>query len=432
MSRPRVVITGMGAITGFGFGWRPLWDAMLQSRHCVVAWQPAGIDGVPFPVRFAAPVDPALAPPGIADDPAWALPLEWRARLGCLAADLAFEDSALPPAARQAAALVVASGAPRHRLADMQLAFDHSGDRPGWPQLYRQRDRLCADGSLRQSSDRLARAIADRNRCRGPLISVSSACAGATQAIGNALQMIHRGEVQCAIAGGADSVLSLETMAALLVLGAPSTERRFGTDLCRPFDRGRSGLVAGEGAGFVVLETLDHALQRDARIHAELLGYGSSLDGYKLTAPDPSGAGAARAMQAALQDAGVAADEVDLVNAHGTSTPLNDVAETRAIRQVFERDRHYRRLAVTANKSQFGHLIAAAGAPELIATALSCRDDRIPPTLNLHDPDPECDLDYCAQRPVAREVRIALSNSFGFGGLNASLVVGKYAPGAGR
>lgn len=238
--------------------------------------------------------------------------------------------------------------------------------------------------------------------------------------------MIRRGEVEIALAGGADSVLNLDTMGALYLLGAASSEQRWGKDLCRPFDRDRSGLVAGEGGGFIVLETLERALARGAKPYAEIIGFGSSLDAYKVTAPDPQGRGAAFAMQAALRDAGVEPEQVDMINAHGTSTPLNDATETLAIKNVFSRGDHYQQLAVSANKSQFGHLIAAAGAPEMMLTALACRDDRITPTVNLHHPDNGCDLQYCAQQTVSRRVDLALSNSFGFGGLNTSLVVRKY------
>ncbi len=427
MSATRIVITGMGAVTGFGFEWRHLWNEMLRGAHCIRPWQPDECEGDGFPVRFAAAVDPTLLPSYLKDHPAWHVPLETRARYGWVAASQAATDSGLEPSAWRDAAVLCASGAPQHVMADMCLTLPESGsERPDWQHLMARRERVSLHGSLRQGNDRLARAIADQLGCRGPVINVSSACAGAAQAIGNAFHMIRRGEVELAIAGGADSVLNLDTMGALYLLGAASGEQRWGADLCRPFDRDRSGLIAGEGGGFVVLETLERALARGATPYAEIVGYGSSLDAYKVTAPDPQGRGAALAMRNALRDAGIAPRQVDLVNAHGTSTPLNDVTETLAIKQVFAEGEHYKRLAVTANKSQFGHLIAAAGAPECMVTALSCREDRITPTVNLHHPDPECDLDYCAHQAVARRVDVALSNSFGFGGLNASLVLRKY------
>ncbi len=355
MNGKRVVITGMGAVTGFGFDWQSLWQRMLDGEHCIRAWQPEGVEPGSFPVRYAAPVDLDALPLELAAHPAWSMALERRSRLGWLvgwlAASQAVRDSGLGAGDWRDAALFCASGAPQHDLADM----------------------LLCDGR-----------------------------------------------------GGADSVLSLDTLGALYLLGAASSEQRWGERLCRPFERHRSGLVAGEGGGFLVLESLERALARGATPYAEILGYGSSLDGYKVTAPDPEGRGAVLAMQAALDDAGLAPGRIDLINAHGTSTPLNDATESEAIKQVFAVDEHYRRLAVTANKSQFGHLIAAAGAPELIATALSCRDDRVPPTLNLDAADERCDLDYTPHRAVSRQVDVALSNSFGFGGLNTSLVVGKY------
>ncbi len=427
MNGARVVITGMGAVTGFGFQWQDMWQQMLLGRHCVAPAQPEEIEDGGFPVRFAAAVDITRLSSGLQGHPAWDMPMEKRSRLGWIAATQAVADSGLAVSELSRAAVLTASGAPQHMLADMRLALPADGGQGAdWRHLMQRSAQVHADGSLRQANDRLSRLIAADFSCEGPVLNVSSACAGAAQAIGNAFRMIRRGEVDVAVAGGADSVLNLDTMSALYLLGAVSSEQRWGSELCRPFDRDRSGLVAGEGGGFVVLERLERALARGATPYAEVLGYGSSLDGYKVTAPDPHGRGAALAMRAALEDAGVRPRQVDLVNAHGTSTPLNDVAETLAIKNVFAEEEHYRQLAVCANKSQFGHLIAAAGAPEFIVTALSCRDDRIPPTLNLQHPDPDCDLDYCAQRAVSRPVQVALSNSFGFGGLNASLVLGKY------
>lgn len=426
MNGARVVITGMGTVTGFGFEWQSLWQEMLLGRHCIAPWQPEEVADGSFPVRYAAAVDCTYLPRGVKGHPAWFTTLEKRSRYGWVAATQAIADSGLAVSELGGAAVLTASGAPQHMLADMHLAFAEGEAGGDWRHLMQRAAEVRADGSLRQANDRLARVIAEDFACEGPVQNISSACAGAAQAIGNAFRMIRRGEVEVAVAGGADSVLNLDTLSALCLLGAASGEQRWGSELCRPFDRDRSGLVAGEGAGFVVLERLDRALARGATPYAEVLGYGSSLDGYKVTAPDPQGRGAAQAMRAALEDAGVRPGQVDLINAHGTSTPLNDVAETLAIKAVFAEGEHYRNLAVCANKSQFGHLIAAAGAPELIVTALSCRDDRIPPTLNLANPDPACDLDYCAQHAVSRPVEVALSNSFGFGGLNTSLVLGKY------
>jgi len=194
----------------------------------------------------------------------------------------------------------------------------------------------------------------------------------------------------------------------------------------RPFDRNRDGFVMGEGAGIVVLETLSHALKRDARIIAELAGSGMSCDAYHMTAPDPDGTGAALCMRAALDDAGLPASSVDCINAHGTSTPLNDRAETAAIKAVF--GPHAQRLPVTATKSMIGHLLGASGAVEFIVSCLTLAHDIIPPTINYEEPDPDCDLDYVPNVSRRQTVNTVLSNSFGFGGHNISLVVRKFAP----
>ena len=400
---------------------------MLAGKHCIQSWQPEEITDNSFPVQYAAPVNKQLMLPHLSDHLAWGIPLELRTRYGWIAATLAIEDCNIDPVLLRNAAVLTASGAPHHFLSDMLLAIDdNSGSTPDWRHVMERQTLVNPHGSLRQKNDRLAQVIATDFGSTGPVLNISSACAGAAQAIGNAMHMIRRGETEIAIAGGADSVLNLDTMTALYLLGAASTEQRFGNALCRPFDRHRSGLVAGEGGGFVVLESLEHALARNATIYAELAGYGSSLDGYKVTAPEPTGRGAILSMQAALRDANIQPEDVDVVNAHGTSTPLNDIAETYAIKKVFSNREHYKKLLVSANKSQFGHLIAAAAAPEVIVTALSCLHNRVTPTLNLQEQDPECDLNYCPEKSLEHPVNIAISNSFGFGGLNTTLVVRKY------
>lgn len=419
----RILITGLGVVTGFGFGWHPLWNQMLAGRHCIRPWQPPGCTD--FPIRFAAPADLGTPPLLLAEHATLSTPLEPYARLGLSAALLAMADAGLQPEHGRHMGVWSASGAPHHLLEDMALAFRDDSAAPSWTSLMRHGQDAALDGTLRQPTDRLARLIALELATRGPVVHVTSACAGAAQAIGNAFHALRRGECDIALAGGADSVLNLDSMASLHLLGAASTETRWEAALCRPFDIARSGLVAGEGGGFTVLETAEHATARGATAYAEVLGYGSSMDAYRLTAPDPEGRGIAQAITEALDDAGISPESVDAVNAHGTSTPLNDRAETLALKRAFARNAHHRHLSISANKSQFGHLIAAAGAVEAIVTALSCRSDWVPPTLNLDHPDPDCDLDYTPHHGRHRPVRIAISNSLGFGGLNATLVIGK-------
>ncbi|MBI5380191.1 MAG: beta-ketoacyl-[acyl-carrier-protein] synthase family protein, partial [Nitrospirae bacterium] len=254
--------------------------------------------------------------------------------------------------------------------------------------------------------------------------TVTSACASATQAIGLAYRAVQRGDADLIVAGGADSMINPVGLVFFVLLQAAAAASGDLETICRPFDRKRSGLVMGEGAGFAVLEEEEHAGKRGARVYAEMSGYGSSMDAYQVTAPHPRGDGAVLAMQRALEDARLAPDDVDYINAHGTGTKLNDAAETLAIKRVFGDWAH--KLAVSSSKSLIGHLLAASGGPEFVFTALSVRRDRIHPTINLTHPDPKCDLDYVPQAARSRTVRAALSNSFGFGGQNASVLVKKY------
>jgi len=279
---------------------------------------------------------------------------------------------------------------------------------------------------VRNNSGRPAALIADRFDLRGINATVTTACASATQALGTAFRALRRGEADLIVAGGADSMLNPVGLIFFVLLGSAAVGRMKPEQLCRPFDRKRSGLVMGEGAGMAVLEEESHALRRGAPIYAEVVGYASTIDAYRLTAPHPEGRGAGEAMRRALGDAGLGPDNIDYINAHGTSTKLNDQAETIAIKKVF--GQHAERIAVSSSKSLIGHLLAASGGPEFVFTALSVARDEVHPTLNLTNPDPKCDLDYVPEGKRSVLVRAALSNSFGFGGQNATIVVKKYAP----
>lgn len=257
--------------------------------------------------------------------------------------------------------------------------------------------------------------------CKGPNISMVSACSTGAHSIGEAARMIERGDADVIIAGGAESTISPLSVGGFCASRALSKRNDEPAKASRPFTASRDGFVLSEGAGIVILEGMDHARARGARIVAQLAGYAANADAYHITAPSPGGEGAARCMRLALRDAGIAPEQVGYINAHGTSTAA-DAVETQAIRDVFG-DHAYKGLAVSSTKSMHGHLLGAAGGLEAALTALAMRDGVLPPTINLDDPDPDCDLDYVPHRAREATVEYAMSNSFGFGGTNATLVL---------
>jgi 3-oxoacyl-[acyl-carrier-protein] synthase II len=259
---------------------------------------------------------------------------------------------------------------------------------------------------------------------KGPNSSIATACAAGTHAIGEAYKLIKTGAADAMITGGVESVITPTCVAGFNAMKALSTRNEEPQKASRPFDRDRDGFVVGEGCGILILETLDRALARHARIYAEIIGYGMSGDGFHMTAPAPDGEGAARCMEAALVDAGIAYTEIDYINAHGTSTTLNDLYETIAVKSVFKEKAPL--IPISSTKSMTGHLLGAAGGVEAVFTALTICDSVIPPTINLDNPDPECDLDYVPNVSRRADVRTAMTNSFGFGGTNATLILKKY------
>lgn len=266
--------------------------------------------------------------------------------------------------------------------------------------------------------------IAIRFGAKGPNTCVVTACATGAHSIGDAFRAIRYGDADAIIAGGTEANLTPLTVGGFNAMKALSTRNDTPEKASRPFEKNRDGFVVAEGAGIVILEELEHALKRNARIYAELVGYGYTSDAYHITAPSPGGEGAARCMRMALRDAGKKPEEVAYINAHGTSTALNDLTETEAIKTVF--GEHAYRLAVSATKSMTGHLLGAAGSTEAIFTVLSIRDGILPPTINYEEPDPQCDLDYVPNVARHASVDVAISNAFGFGGTNATLVFQKY------
>jgi 3-oxoacyl-[acyl-carrier-protein] synthase II len=259
---------------------------------------------------------------------------------------------------------------------------------------------------------------------KGPNASVATACAAGSHAIGDAFKIIKRGAAEAMITGGVESVITPTCIAGFSAMKALSNRNDDPEKASRPFDRDRDGFVVGEGSGILILENLENALERGARIYAEVAGYGMSGDGYHMTSPPPDGNGAVRCMAAAIEDAGISYDQINYINAHGTSTPLNDLYETRAIKSVFK-DSAYS-IPVSSTKSMTGHLLGGAGGIETVFTTLSIYEGMIPPTINFENPGEECDLDYVPNIARKADLEFAMSNSFGFGGTNATLILKKY------
>jgi 3-oxoacyl-[acyl-carrier-protein] synthase II len=261
---------------------------------------------------------------------------------------------------------------------------------------------------------------------KGPNASVATACAAGSHAVGDAFELVKYGHADAMITGGVESVITPTCIAGFGAMKALSTRNDDPQKASRPFDRDRDGFVVGEGSGILILESLESALERGADIYAEMAGYGMSGDGYHISSPPPDGNGMTRCMQAAIDYAKVDCRDIDYINAHGTSTPLNDLYESRAIKAVFKEHAH--KVAISSTKSMTGHLLGGAGGIESVFTALAIKDGVIPPTINLENPGEECDLDYVPNTARKQEIKYAISNSFGFGGTNATLILKKYEP----
>lgn len=404
----RVVITGMGVVSPIGIALDAFWHALSQ-----------GASGIGRITRF----DPSPFPSQIAGEVRGFDPLVHLLRRDVVRTDLFIQY-----------ALVAANEA----VSDARLKIEGQGERVGVsigtgmggiPLLIQAYDTLRREGPEAISPyampgylpNMAAGWVSMRTGARGPIGSATTACAAGNQAIGDAFRAIQRDEADAMLAGGSDALIHPIVVGCFCALRALSTHNVEPARASRPFDKERDGFVLAEGAGILVLEELEAARARGAHIYAELAGYGLTADAHHPTAP--SNDGPARAMQLALADAGFRPEDVDYVNAHGTSTPHNDVNETRAIKQVF--GAHASRLAVSSTKSMTGHLIGAAGAVEAIATVLAIERSLVPPTINYRTPDPECDLDYVPNQARSTEVRAALSNAFAFGGTNAILAFRK-------
>jgi len=404
----RVVVTGIGMVTPLGLDTESTWQAMLEGRSGVgpiTAFDPDG-----FETRIAAEVrgfDPARYM-----DRKDARRMDRFAQFALVASQEAVTQAGLDIArvGPERVAVVIGTGVGGILTLSEQFGVLHT----------RGPQRISPFFVPMMLADMASGQVSIHLGIKGPSLAVLSACASGSDAIGQAWEMVRRGTVEVALAGGTEAPICPIAVAGFNACQALSTRNEEPERASRPFDRDRDGFVIGEGSAVLVLEALEHALRRGARPLAELVGYGTSSDAYHITQPDPEGDGGALAIQRALESAGIRPEEVDYINAHGTSTPLNDRAETKAIKRVFGEWAY--RVAISSTKSMTGHLLGAAGALEAAVCVLAVHRSAIPPTINLDNPDPECDLDYTPWRPRFRPVRVAMSNSFGFGGHNSCLV----------
>ena len=403
MSMRRVVITGMGAISALGEGAEVLWEAARDGRHGLrpLDHPEAGQIRAPLAAQIPHDWDPSRH-----FEARQLSMLDRVSQFACIAANEALKQSGLDlhkDGLADRTAVIVGTGAGGDTTHDEQARQLYAGNS----------GRIHPLTIIRLMINAPASQISMAHGTRGPAFAVASACASSNHAIAQALSLIRSGMADVAICGGTEACFSFSALKAWEAM------RVMATDTCRPFSANRSGLVLGEGAGMFVLESLEHARARGATILAELAGAGMSADAADIVHPDPGGS--RLAMQRALADAGLSADAVDYINAHGTGTRANDPVETRAIHEVF--GEHARRLLVSSTKPVHGHALGAAGALELVVTLGALREGIVPPTLNLEVSDPECDLDYVPLEARKHPVRVAMSNSFAFGGLCAVLVV---------
>lgn len=412
----RVVITGMAAVTSLGQDLDTLWEKVCEGESGVAGI--ASFDTSSFKVHFGGEIKDFDAA-GVLD-PREQRKLDRFAQFALVASAKAVADSGLDFAQEDPFRSGVNIGSGIGGLMEIEEA----------------QNRLMESGPHRISPFTIPRMIinaasgqvAIRFGLKGPTSAVAAACASAAISIGDAFEAIARGAADVMIAGGSEAAITPLGLGGFAAMRALSERNDSPAEASRPFDKERDGFVLSEGAGIVILEEYEHARKRGARIYAELLGYGVTCDGTHITAPDPEAEGATNAITLALREAQLDGEQIDYVNAHGTSTPIGDRAETVALKRVF--GPHAEKLMVSSTKSQLGHLLGASGGVELVLSALAIQSGTVPPTINLDEPDPECDLDYVPNEARDKPVRFALSNSFGFGGHNASLIIG--APGIAR
>jgi len=407
----RVVVTGVGVVSALGTGTEKNWSALMAGK--------SGIDRI---TRFDASDLPSQIAGEVKDfnpedfiDKKEVKKMDTFIHFALAAADMAMKDSGLQVTEENAERVGVVVGAGLGGLPAIEKYHEvlmNGGYKKVTPFFIPMLIINLAPGH-----------ISIRFGAKGPNLSTVTACATGTHSIGDAYHIIKRGDADAMIAGGAESTITPLGIAGFNVMKALSTRNDDPTRASRPFDKGRDGFIMAEGAGIVVLEEYESAKKRGAKIYAEVVGYGATGDAYHITAPGPDGEGAARCMKMALRHAGMNPEEVDYINAHGTSTHFNDLYETMAIKSVF--GDHARKLMVSSTKSMTGHSLGAAGGIEAVYSLLAMERGAVPPTINYEEPDPECDLDYVPNQARQAEVRVAMSNSLGFGGTNGTLIFKK-------
>lgn len=405
----RVVITGMGVVTSLGLGIEPFWQNLLVGKSGIGPI--TSFDASAFTTRFAAEVHDFN--PEEFMERKEARRMDRFVQFSVAATRMAMEDACfnITPENAERVGVLIGSGIGGILTIEEQFRI----------MLEKGPDRISPFFIPMLISDMASGQVSILFGAKGPNSTVVTACATGTHAIGDAFHIIRRGDADAMIAGGAEAAISPLGLGGFCAARALSTRNDDPEHASRPFDADRDGFVMAEGAGVLILESLACARQRNARIYAEVIGYGLSGDAFHITAPAPEGEGAARAMRMALCHARIKPEEVDYINAHGTSTIPNDRLETAAIKSVFGEAAY--RVAISSTKSMTGHLLGAAGAVEAAICALAIKHQIVPPTINYVTPDPECDLDYTPNKPCPRRIRVAMSNSFGFGGHNATVIL---------
>jgi 3-oxoacyl-[acyl-carrier-protein] synthase II len=409
----RVVITGIGMVTPLGDGVKVSWERLKKGESGIK--HISKFDASKIPVRIAGEVR-EFEPLNYVDKKDIKRFDEF-VIYALAASSQAIEDSELMKYSsldKDKVGVIIGSGIGGIKtIYDNSILFYEKGPRRISP--------FFIPGAIINMASNV---VAMRYGFRGHQLSVVTACATGTNAIGEAYKVVERGEMDVMVAGGSEASVNDFTVSAFWVMRALSTRNDEPERASRPFDKNRDGFVLSEGAGVMILEELGHAIKRGAKIYGEIVGYGSSGDAYHITMPDENGYGAYLCMKRAIDDAGILPEDIDYINAHGTSTPLNDKTETLAIKRLFSEYAY--RLPISSNKSMIGHLLGAAGACEAIFTLLSIKDGFIPPTINYEEKDPDCDLDYVPNEGRSAEIRYALSSSYGFGGVNASIVLKRW------